>query len=820
MSKLVLGVIGLLAIISLLILFLLKYKQKEGFHGGSHGREKYPIVFTDSDSSTDYIKEAQYGIAKSHVHTESIPGWLKQNESCLMATEPKFLPPKKDVNYDGCGWWFNDDTTESDSMSLGIGGSHRAPLLENEIKRLFPNGKWIWDTNEAQKLEDIKICKRIGICEIADLMPEKCGFCPTTNTGIPIKSDGKPLYSTHGCDVDIITNAYKCAKPNNSTADCEPDKNTGKLSKECLAKIARALKFNHFGAILKILYGDNEGYLSSEPTAARNKFRKALEQLSVNENITSRDAYFGKGVCTRYDVMSYYNSLKNVINRSTNKSSIAAASFLINGGIFNECDLPANTLGPFELTCVQQEAKKNKYSEAGQLYPKSLSDIDKFNTMTWGEVQTYFSSRLPDLQSTNSLVKNNALKDIYGINVNQKDVDIKNDFGGVSGLSYYVYEWLNSERPGLPKYTYFGRQVATEFPDFDNVNSNKEYQCKKIKSNKSQIIFKAHLTSDKTLDTKFWTHTDDGINISVNNINKLSKWMSQEQAVSYESDAFILEEQNPTKLEVNWYNNSINYTFHLRMFKNGKFDKIPNQLIYQTQPIKFPVARWDFYQGSVEDRCNILSSVQFGNIQITMLDNKKCALFKNKDEYIKINNGIHTDGFKTLTMMVNLQKLPYGPLRLWEFNSMYLKKPISNQKCTYQLMVTEVLHSSLSENNSDGMKLVCHTNNQGQSCQTTKNNSPALNTWTHLAWVFDSDSMTMYMNGLNVATYKGKLRDLENRVYENMYILNGIDSYDKEIGVAWFRIFDYPMTESDVSLDMNNRFAMNLAYPSNPTSGW
>jgi hypothetical protein len=28
------------------------------------------------------------------------------------------------------------------------------------------------------------------------------------------------------------------------------------------------------------------------------------------------------------------------------------------------------------------------------------------------------------------------------------------------------------------------------------------------------------------------------------------------------------------------------------------------------------------------------------------------------------------------------------------------------------------------------------------------------------------------------------------------------------------------MSESDIGLDMDNRFAMNLAYPSNPTSGW
>jgi len=596
MSKLVLGVIGLLAIIFTLVLILLTYKKNEGFVG-SEGSDIKLHLITSSHTFTEYIRELQYGtrINDSDVHTKPIPGWLQLNQECLTATEPKYLPSKKDPNYDGCGWWFNPDTTESDGISFGIKGSYKAPLFENELKKQFPNGKWIWDTNVAQQHEDQKICKRLSICEISDLMPGKCGFCSTSNAGVPIKSDG-------GCDVDLITNAYKCPKPQNGNADCEPDKNTGKLSKECLGKIARALKFNHFGAILQIVYGDKEGYLSSQATANRTKFLKALEQLSINENITSRDAYFGKGVCTRYDVMSYYSSLKNIIHTSTNQASINAASFLVNGGIFNECDVPANTIGPFELTCVQNEAKKNNYTEAGELYPKSQSDLNKFNNMMWAEVKTYFSSRVPDLQSTNPRVKNKALKDIYGINVNQSDVDVKNDLGGVTGLSYYIYEWLDSERPGLPKYTYFGRQVDSEFPDFDNNKFKKENRCKKIKSNKSQIVFKAQLTTPTKLDTKFWTHTDDGINISVNNVNRLSKWMSQQEAVSYESDAFILEQEKPTKLEVNWYNNSVDYTFHLRMFMNNKFDKIPPQIIYQTQPLKFPVARWDFYQGSVEER--------------------------------------------------------------------------------------------------------------------------------------------------------------------------------------------------------------------------
>jgi hypothetical protein len=97
-----------------------------------------------------------------------------------------------------------------------------------------------------------------------------------------------------------------------------------------------------------------------------------------------------------------------------------------------------------------------------------------------------------------------------------------------------------------------------------------------------------------------------------------------------------------------------------------------------------------------------------------------------------------------------------------------------------------------------------------------------LNDWTHLAWVIDEkmQGMTLFVDGFEVATYSNKLRELEEKVFEYMYILHGIESYDKEIAVAWFRIFDYSMTKYQVNLDMENKFTMGLAHPTDEDSGW
>jgi hypothetical protein len=76
------------------------------------------------------------------------------------------------------------------------------------------------------------------------------------------------------------------------------------------------------------------------------------------------------------------------------------------------------------------------------------------------------------------------------------------------------------------------------------------------------------------------------------------------------------------------------------------------------------------------------------------------------------------------------------------------------------------------------------------------------------------------MDGAEVLTYSGNMKLLENTIFENMYILHGLQSYDKEIAVAWFRIYDYSMNKKQVNIDMENKFAISLAYPTDTGTGW
>jgi hypothetical protein len=279
--------------------------------------------------------------------------------------------------------------------------------------------------------------------------------------------------------------------------------------------------------------------------------------------------------------------------------------------------------------------------------------------------------------------------------------------------------------------------------------------------------------------------------------------MDQEHALAFESNQFSIDNKKdgPTKLEVLWYNNSPLYTFNLRVLYKNSYQSIPESVMYQMQPTLFPVARWDFYQGKIDDRCGIIKSQVIGSPSKTVLDNKACVLFKGKTPCIQLSNPLYSGSFKTITMMVNLQKTPYGPVRLWSMSK--------SSGCAR-------ISAALSKNNDSGMDFEC------VGAKLQPNTNLPLNEWCHIAWSLDETrGIRMYVNGQKVSGFDQPINALNDKVFDEIYILsNKNESYDKEIGCAWFRIYDYVMTEEQVQMDMNNRFAMPSVHPTDESSGW
>lgn len=798
------GIVLIIALILFYVLWACTSESTESFANANDdalfAKEKPPLlpvrIFTISDTfaklAQDLIQGSGLTAKEIKYQTDVIPGWIKDNMKCFTATEPQYVQER--VASIDCGWWLNEDDGNNMRQSFSILGTQKEPVLAKQLAKENPTGRWIWDMKEAQEAEDRKICKRLTVCEIADLIPGKCGFCPSLNMGIPIDKDGTSLYKHDlACTGDVITNPFKCPVTPETSRVCQPDPKTGQLSKDCLLKIAKALGGEEQGVIIHILKGDKNNYERSF------KFAKAKQVLLDTSNIGSRDAFYGQGVCSRYEAMTYYYKIAKVLmDPAAPKQAVNAAMFLLKGGEFDECQRNPDTKGPFELGCIQLEALKNSFQHDGALYPKTENDSHKFDDMTWQQVQEYFQSKSCALQSNKADTFAKALKDVYGI-----DAQIQNyiDVGSMSGLSYYVYAYDQ----GCQAPTYYGRQVAQTFPDFDNSeHKRKEYLCSRIKTKHSLIKFQTQIVvSEPVSETNFQSYADDGIKIKVNDKTVLNKWMDQEHALAFESNQFNIDNKKdgPTKLEVLWYNNSPQYTFSLRVLYKNSYQSIPESVMYQIAPTLFPVARWDFYQGTIDDRCGIIKSQLFGSPSKTILDNKVCVLFKDKIPCIQLSNPLYSTSFKTITMMVNLQKTPYGPVRLWSMH---------NSTNPHKIV------AALSKNNDSGMVFEC------AGGKLHPNTNLPLNEWCHIAWSMDDTrGIRMYVNGQKVSGFDQPIDALKDKIFDEVYILGSKnESYDKEIGCAWFRIYDYIMTEEQVQLDMNNRFAMPLIYPTDESSGW
>lgn len=367
----------------------------------------YTISDTLSALTQDFLQATGLSSTDIKFEKSQIPGWIKENTKCFNATEPKYLKVQEPSAQVDCGWFFIEDDTATMRQSFSILGTKQGPVLAQQLAKELPTGRWIWDLQAAQEAEDRKICKRLKICEIADLIPGKCGFCPSLNMGIPIKTDGTSLYTNKlACTGAAITNPFQC--PQSSL--CQPDAMTGKLDTQCLIKIAKAMGAEEQGAILHILLGDRKNLIDS------NKLAEAAQQLLTHNKITTRKAFFGDGVCTRYDATQYYYALAKVLmNPLSVKKAVEAATFLLKGGPYEECKIEPGTKPPFSLYCVQQDALKNGFQRDGDLYPKTDADLAKFNDMTWSQVQDYFRTIPCDLQAADYNKKVKALKDVYGI---------------------------------------------------------------------------------------------------------------------------------------------------------------------------------------------------------------------------------------------------------------------------------------------------------------------------------------------------------------------------------------------------------------------
>jgi len=836
------------------------------------------FVTTDTLNNT---KNAKTDIS-FYFEKDFLPGAAEKNLQCSSVLEPRLLPSHDETASSGCGWWYLDSDQK---VSVGAKGTHLGPF---DTSTLGTGGKWVWDLNAAQKMEDVKRCRKIKSCDIADLVPGRCGFCPSLMSGVPVRADGTSLYENDpalNCENLAITNPSKCPRPAPPGASpddpqptgpmppalCDPNPATGKLSNDCLISLAKGAGCTDSSVIINILSGDNKGYYG-QPGTEHQRFSIAIQTIKTDTSLASPDVYFGFGSCTRAEALGYYSSIVRTVSSAPTEKARNAASFLAYGTEFDECTGKDDETGPFTLHCLQKVAreagcqpdgtdfpieiiqkispnvpkacgrfgnpsadgyirlynKKECDSLGGNFYPNgecikreggsfswecrelnkvtnsSQSTKDKYDLMTWAGVMQYFKKLYDDMHSSDPITVIKATKSCLGITITEPEADC----GDIMGVSYYVYKWdydYNTSGGGIPNSVYYGRVSSSKMIEISN---NGVYTPFNIGTDRIFMRVKGQLKNTQTaLTTKIWTQTDDGIAVRINGKSLLQKFWDQ-GPTAYETPAFTLGERKDTPFEIDWYNNYGGYVFVSRLWLNNQYIQIPETMLRQSQPSGYPIARWDFYEGIMEDRCRTLNTQMIGAVPFSSIDGKKCMIFTGQN-YLQITNGIAATGFKSISMMVYLQQPPQGYPRLWEFNN----TPFGGSWCQ------DAIFGCASPNNGLGVSFYCVQNCNGPQAWSGAG-TVEVGKWYHMVWTIDDSNtiMEFFINGNKVITTKESGGILRNKIYKNLYIMNSVERFNKNMAVAWFRIYDYRLTVADIKTDRLNGFSKN--FPVSRDSGW
>jgi len=660
---------------------------------------------------------------------------------------------------------------------------------------------------------------------------------------------------------------------------CDPNPATGKLSNACLKLLAEGAGCTENSVIMNILSGDSSGYFAPGG-ANRYKFVIATQTIKSDTSLASPDQFFGIGVCSRSEALGYYNSIVKTAASGPTPKSRAAAAFLAYGKDFDECAAESNHTGPFNIHCLEKVAREagcqpdgtdypveevkrqapntvpkfcglygkpssdggtrlytkedcnnlngewhnngECYKRSGGNYSWECRDLNKMTTtaqstknkydiMTWGNVLRYFSDLYQNMHSSDPKVVMDASKKCLGIQIAQPEVEC----GDVKGISHYFYKWdydYGVASGKIPTSLYYGRMQKDKFVEISN---NGPYTNFNIGVDRIHMRVKGSIkNTGNATATKIWVQADDGIAVRINDNVVLQKFVDQ-GPTSYETPIFTLNDSSETPFEMDWYNNNGGYTFSTRLWVNDKFIPIPSNVLVQLQPSGYPIARWDFYEGIVEDRCKTLNSQVVGNLPYTKVDGKKCILFTDKN-YIQITNGIAVSAFRSITMMVYVRSGPANYSRFWEFNNSKLGD--SGNWCQ------DSLFGTASPNNSDGSGFFCKLNCNSGPSQWSGPNNFTTGKWYHMVWTIDSSGKVFehYLDGIKVTSMVDQSGILANntKTYKNMYIMNGVEMFSKDMAVAWFRIYDYTLTANEIRADRINGFSNSKLYPMSEGTGW
>lgn len=361
---------------------------------------------TSDGSVIDYTKKFQ--------EDPMIKFRSKDEQTCRLARHPSQLNRVATAK-SGCGWWFVPD-----GLSVGTLGTITGPADRN-VPLQHPTGTWYWNLDDATRMEDIKLCKRITLCEAAT---SDCGWCDSQGHAVPVNSDGSVKYPTDdtgSCSTRPFTGGMcpsPVAPPSEPIMDtngnvvgertppapvsiCAP--RNGKLTRECLLALASARGCTPTGSLYQMIAR------GSSPTESD---RVAMDILSKANVVTLTPDLYGNGSLSVGTALSAYTTLSNAMVSGKSKQIRQAARYLAVGGEeINLCDVGEEALGPFSPECLGRAFREAGCQPSGAKYPYNNSAVVG---LPWGSVKNSYRTLAGSMYSTDAFAQADAIKDCIG----------------------------------------------------------------------------------------------------------------------------------------------------------------------------------------------------------------------------------------------------------------------------------------------------------------------------------------------------------------------------------------------------------------------
>jgi len=729
----------------------------------------------------------------------------------------------------GCGWWFSPNPSVP---STGAYGSRRGAMSPNLDSQIGP-GEWVWDMQQAYQLEGMKMAAAVQACpDLQFAKNPNIGWCPSTGRAIMTDGQGNPAFAQMaGGDCPgggIIMSASNCPPPpppsptagggsgggsGGASAQCQPM--NGVLSPVCLQTLTGQVCSPN-GGLAQALGSGYAG--SSDSFNAANKYL-------LQRGFTLNSGLVNDGRVAVQDALSSVSGLKTLANTGDGSRTNEAAMNLCFGTPFNPCQITAADAPPFDSQCITQTALGMGFSASGSILPAVIG-MDFWNQFkSWGDVVNELNwvkavaDKGPSFTGTPAM-QQTAIGQVYGLSVKYPKQGCNNF--GVFLYRYFFPTWDSTLFPTQGSETHFlGRYILKN--GFPNQGSTMQ----------DMTPAGGYLTEGQRMVADFFPTTggtyqfliqcDDFVRMQLNG-QVIGQVGCCGVPTPTQTVQLVADQSYPIIIDL--WNGGGPWSFGISYSVNGApWQGIPVSMLGLPQDRRLPMLELAFNKmtpasyptpgASIEDTNNVFQNLFLTNTTIGSLNGRNCMIVNGPISgifnYQTFNQGVRLRAMKSITMMIQINSSNDSSGVTPSIFS-FFNLPETNTSAYPRRGFNQNLVQSYFKRTANFAIVATSSNKLGtfSGGSVGEWTTYPVGQWFHIAFVWDDDfaGYTMYLNG--IAGNRNALQQYPPDLIMEQIRIGCDHEYEGQFwtgGIAWFRAFDYRLSQELITLDMNDSWA-------------